>query len=95
MLERLTQKDRAFIKHQVASGYYASEIEVVRDAVRRLREKTQAEKRHHLRAMAHAGHEQLLRGEGEALTVSTMNGLLAQAKEDHKQGKPARDEIKA
>ena len=39
MLERLTQKDREFIKHQVASGYYASDIEVVRDAVRRLREK--------------------------------------------------------
>lgn len=95
MLERLTQKDRAFIKNQVASGYYASDIEVVRDAVRRLREKTQVEKLHYLRAMAHAGHEQLLRGEGDALTVSTMNGLLAQAKADHKHDKPARDKSKA
>lgn len=95
MLARLTQKDREFIKNQVTAGHYASEIEVVRDAVSRLREKTQAEKLHHLRAMAHTGHEQLLRREGEALTAVTMNEILQQAKKDHKNGKPARDEIKA
>ena len=89
MLERLTQKDREFIQNQVTAGHYA------RDAVRRLREKTQTEKLHHLRAMAHTGHEQLLRGEGEALTAVTMSEILQQAKKDHKNGKPAKDEIKA
>lgn len=95
MLERLTQKDREFIKNQVTAGHYASEIEVVRDAVRRLREKKQAEKLHHLRAIARTGHEQLLRGEGEVLTAVTMNEILQQAKKDHKNGKPVKDEIKA
>ena len=95
MLERLTQKDRGFIKNQATAGHYASEIEVVRDAVRCLREKTQTEKLHHLRAMAHTGHQQFSRGEGEALTAVTMNEILQQAKKDHKNGKPAKDEIKA
>lgn len=45
--------------------------------------------------MAHTGHEQLLRGEGEALTAVTMNEILQQAKKDHKNGKPVKDEIKA
>ena len=67
----------------------------MRDAVRGPREKTQTEKFHHPRAMADAGHEQLLFGEGEALMAGTMNEILRQAKKDHKNGKPAKDEIKA
>jgi putative addiction module CopG family antidote len=94
MLEKLSSKDRDFIKNQVTCGYYASEIEVVRDAVRRLREKVQDEKLVHLRALALKGHEELLRGEGEVYSRAMMDGLLEQAKKDNKNGKRIKDEVK-
>lgn len=94
MLERLAEKDREFIKGQVASGYYASEIEVVRDAVRRLREKLQEERLIHLRVLALKGHEQLLTGQGEVYSRDMMDGLMEQARQDHKNKKPVKDEVK-
>ncbi len=93
MLERLTEKDREFIKSQVGMGYYASEIEVVRDALRRLREKTEAEKHLYLRAMAQKGHEQLNRGEGELLDKSGMDKIAEEALEYFESGKPIKDEV--
>ena len=94
MLERLTEKDREFIKNQVMAGYYVSEIEVVRDAIRRLREKVQDEKLYHLRAMALVGHEQLQQGKGEILTAKKMDALLVQAKKDYQNRKPAKDDVR-
>jgi Arc/MetJ-type ribon-helix-helix transcriptional regulator len=44
MLERLPEADRAFIKAQVAAGYYMSEIEFVRDTIRRRREEEEQKK---------------------------------------------------
>ncbi len=95
MFERLTEKDREFIKNQVTMGYYASEIEVVRDAVRRLREKSQEEKLLELRALAFKGHEQLMRGESREFTSNDFDALLERAKENHQSRKPVKDEIKA
>jgi len=94
VLERLTEKDREFIKGQVTSGYYASEIEVVRDAVRRLREKLQDERLIHLRALALKGHEQLLAGDGEVYSREMMDRLMEQARQDHRNEKPVKDEVK-
>ncbi len=39
---RFAEIDEGFIKSQVESGFYTNETEVVRDAVRRLREEKQA-----------------------------------------------------
>ena len=39
---RFAEIDEGFIKSQVESGFYTNETEVVRDAVRRLREEQQA-----------------------------------------------------
>jgi putative addiction module CopG family antidote len=93
MLERLTEKDRQFIKNQVMEGYYASEIEVVRDAVRRLREKTQEEKLSHLRNLALAGHEQLAKGEGAFLDKAGMDAIMEEALSHSKKRKPIKDDV--
>lgn len=94
MLEKLTGKDREFVKSQVDFGYYASEIEVVRDAVRRLREKTEENKINHLRALAFKGHAQLLNGEGETLTNDLMDDIAKAAKKQVKEGLPIKHDVK-
>lgn len=94
MLERLTDKDRNFIKTQVSGGYYASEIEVVRDAVRRLRENEEEKKLYRLRAMALKGHEQLMRGEGAVLDAALMAEISKKAKALAQSGGPIKDEVK-
>ncbi|MGB0720098.1 MAG: ribbon-helix-helix domain-containing protein [Bdellovibrionales bacterium] len=94
MFERLPEKDREFIKSQVHEGYYASEIEVVRDAVRRLREKTREEAVSNLRQLIMKGHEQLERGEGQVLDRALMEQIAQDAKEHARQGLPIKDEVK-
>ena len=51
MLEKFADKDRAYIKTKVETGFYTSEIELVLDAVRRMREREEQQKSDTLRAL--------------------------------------------
>ena len=58
---RFSEVDENYIKNKVLSGFYASENEVVRDAVRRMREEEERIAR--FQAAVRIGDEQIERGE--------------------------------
>lgn len=69
---RLSEVDEHYIKGKVESGFYTSENEVVRDAVRRMREEEEHIAR--FQAAVRVGDEQIARGE----TVPYRKELLEQ-----------------
>lgn len=97
MLERLPEVDRVFIKTQVEQGFFTSEIECVRDAVRRRREEEEGKKREKYSkfyALIMEGHGQALRGETAPYTPDFMERSRQRAIENHKTGKPIPDHVK-
>jgi len=95
MLERLAEVDRDFIKSKVQQGYYTSEIELVRDAVRKMREEDERQKRlDPLRALVMVGHEQAVKGEVVAYTDDFAVKAMEQALKNHQDGTPIKDEVK-
>ncbi len=89
MFERLAEIDRSYIKSKVEGGYYTSEIEVIRDAVRRLREADEKHKKlEHLRSLVMVGHEQALRGDVTPYTEDFAERAMEQAMKDYEEGKP-------
>ncbi|NKB16549.1 MAG: type II toxin-antitoxin system ParD family antitoxin [Sphingomonadales bacterium] len=64
------------LQEAVESGSYASNSEVVREALRLLKERDQA--REHLRADVQAGFDQLARGEGRAYDKTSGRQLAEQ-----------------
>ena len=77
MLEKLPSVDRAFIKSQVKEGYYTSEIEVVRDAVRRLREEQEKITRFKMAVMK--GVEDIEAGRVSPYTPEMMRDIIRTA----------------
>lgn len=77
MFERLAEADRAFIKHMVSEGLYGSEIEVVRDAVRRLREQQLKQSRLSVSAVMN-GEQAIKEGRCREWTPEVMHELIKQ-----------------
>ena len=75
-----------FIRSKVASGFYGSATEVIRDAIRRM----QAEESRIAawQAAIRQGDEQLDRGEGIGYTASTLNDITASARSAMHGGQP-------
>lgn len=84
--------DEAFIKHKIDSGYYSNATEMIRDAVRRLREED--ERRQQLLAALRLGEEQIARGETVTYTPSLLDQLAQQAIQNAIQKKPIKDAVK-
>lgn len=94
MLEKLAEADRTFIKTQVEAGYYTSEIEVVRDAVRRMREGNERYKLETIRSLLKVAHEQIQRGEQVPYTSDLLDQSFERALNNHKNNKRIRDEVR-
>lgn len=77
--------DEAFIKNKVEEGYYSNATELVRDAVRKLREK-EPEISFALRAALLEGEQALINGESDEFSPQLMAKIVAQAREDAKNG---------
>lgn len=86
MFERLAEADRNFIKTQVDKGFYTSEIEVVRDAVRRMREEKERIARFHAAVMQ--GEAAIQEERTSLLTPELMHQLMQDGFEASKAGKP-------
>lgn len=82
---RFASQDAQFIEQAVAAGYYANETELVRDAVRRLREAKVAIP---LYAAISAGVAEIAQGKTVRYTPKTMDGIKKRAAEKVKQKKP-------
>lgn len=76
--------DETYIKQQVDSGFYSNATELVRDAVRRLREAD--EQRQALLAAVQIGDEQIARGEYTAYTPALFEEIKRNARDKVKRG---------
>jgi len=74
----LTPELERLVNEKVESGLYQTASEVVREALRLLRERDHA--REQLRADVHAGFDQLSRGEGRAYDKTSGRKLAEQIK---------------
>lgn len=77
--------DEAFIKNKIEEGYYSNATELVRDAVRKLREK-EPEINVTLRAALKEGEVALSKGESDIYSPQLMTKIEARAREDVKNG---------
>jgi antitoxin ParD1/3/4 len=84
--------DEAFIKSKVDSGYYSNATEVIRDAVRRLREED--ERRQRLLTALRLGEEQIARGETVIYTPELLDRLAEEAIQNALNKKPIKDAVK-
>lgn len=74
----LTPELERLVNEKIESGMYQTASEVVREALRLLKERDQA--REQLRADVRAGFDQLARGEGRAYDKASGRQLTAQIK---------------
>ena len=84
--------DDNFIKDRIASGYYGNATELVRDAVRRLREGTET-KRERLLAALQLGEEQIARGEMVRYTPELLDEITERAMERAKKGEKPNPDV--
>ena len=82
---RFSEVDEHYIKGKVESGVYTSENEVVRDAVRRMREEDERIAR--FQAAVRIGDEQIERGETMPYSKELMEQIEQRAVQWAKQGK--------
>ncbi len=83
---RLSEVDENYIKGKVESGFYTSENEVVRDAVRRMREEEERIAR--FQAAVRIGDEQIARGDTVPYSQELMEHISQRAVQRATQGKP-------
>jgi len=81
---RFPDVDENYIKGKVQSGFYTSEIEVVRDAVRRMREEEERIAR--FQAAVQIGDEQIERGDTVPYSKALLDQISQRAVERAKQG---------
>lgn len=82
---RFSEVDEHYIKGKVASGFYTSENEVVRDAVRRMREEEERIAR--FQAAVRIGDEEIERGDTVPYSQELLEQLSQRAVQRAKQGK--------
>ncbi len=82
---RFSNIDNKFIKNQVHDGYYTNETELVRDAVRRMREENEKKKQFFDAVML--GDEAIERGDTQTLTSELMETIKNRAIKKAKKGK--------
>lgn len=83
-----------FIKGQVDSGLYGNATEVIRDALRHMKDRREQKRLETIRALLAVGEEQIARGETVRYTPDFMDNVLKEAIQNSKKGKPIKDEVK-
>jgi antitoxin ParD1/3/4 len=76
--------DETYIKQKVEAGFYSNATELVRDAVRRMREAD--EQRQALLAAVQIGDEQIVRGEYRVYTPELFEEIKRNARDKVKRG---------
>ncbi len=74
-----------YLQVKVGTGFYSNASEVIRDAIRRMREED--EKLEKLRAAVQIGDEQLERGEGIVYSASRLEAITEKALSNARNGK--------
>jgi len=85
--------DENFIKSMVESGYYSNATEMVRDAVRRMREREDDGKRARLRAAIEEGDRDLAAGRMFPYTPQILDDCAKRARENLAKGKQLNPDV--
>ena len=85
--------DENFIKSMVESGYYSNATEMVRDAVRRMRERGDNDKRARLRAALAEGERDLAAGRMVPYTPQFLDDCAKRARENLTRGKKLNPDV--
>ena len=83
---RFSEIDANFIKEAIEQGFYLSETELVRDAVRRMRESTQLQNNSRFKQAVEAGVKSLENGNSVTFTADTMKVVKQRAIKNLKDG---------
>ena len=81
----LSPEMEKFVQSKVDTGFYSNASEVIRDAIRRMRE--EEEKVAAMRAALKAGDDQLDKGQGLAYTPDLMQRAANKAKDNARRGR--------
>lgn len=87
----LSAEMEQYLQSKVGTGFYSNASEVVRDAIRRMREED--EKLAALRAAVQVGDEQIERGEGIPYTPERLEAITAKAFANSRQGKKVNPDV--
>jgi antitoxin ParD1/3/4 len=87
----LSPEVESYILSKVGSGFYGNASEVVRDAIRRMRDDD--ERLAALRAAVQIGDEQIARGAAESYTPELMRELARAAVENARKGKGVHPDV--
>lgn len=89
----LSPEIEQYLQAKVSTGYYSNASEVVRDAIRRMRDED--EKLATLRFAVAVGDEQLERGEGAAYTQELLKQITEEAFANARNGKKVSADVKS
>jgi len=84
-----------FIQGQVDSGLYGNATEVIRDALRHMKDRQENKHLETIRALLSVGEGQIASGKTASYTPDLLNRLTEEAIQNSKKGKPVKDEVKA
>ena len=84
----------SFIQKQVESGLYGNATEVIRDALRHMKEYEEEKQIGSIQAYLAVGEKQISKGETVSYTPELLNRLTEEAIQNSKKGKPIKDEVK-
>jgi antitoxin ParD1/3/4 len=87
----LSPEMEQYLQSKVGTGFYSNASEVVRDAIRRMREED--EKLAALRAAVQVGDEQLDRGEGVPYTPERLENITAKAFANARSGRKVNPDV--
>lgn len=87
----LSSEMEQYLQSKVNTGYYSNASEVVRDAIRRMRDED--ERLAALRAAVAVGDEQLERGEGVTYTAERLEKITRRALTNARTGKKVRSDV--
>jgi len=87
----LSTEMEQYLQSKVGTGFYSNASEVVRDAIRRMREED--EKLAALRAAVQVGDDQLERGEGAPYTPDRLETITAKAFSNSRHGKKVSPDV--
>jgi antitoxin ParD1/3/4 len=89
----LSSEMEQYLQSKVGTGFYSNASEVVRDAIRRMREED--EKLAALRSAVRVGDDQIDRGEGIPYTPDRLAAITAKALENANKGKKVSPDVTA
>jgi antitoxin ParD1/3/4 len=83
-----------YIQDEIKAGLYSNATELIRDALRRMKENKERRRIQHIHALVAIGEAQIAKGEGIPYTDDFMDSVMKGAIENLNAGTPIPHEVK-